>query len=145
MTTAGASEREIEHIIEDRLVKRGSTIRNKAALGALAKILPVVGEGLYHALTAGSAALKDEKRQLQLDLLCDLVQKIDASITEMLSKAKARGADFFEISGNVNVKGERAENVTGLDMTSGRSGTIKPGTVVNVEGRDVKNVTGVKI
>lgn len=136
---------DIERLVSERISRQGGSIRNKAALGALIKIIPTFGEGLHHALTAGDEALKDQKLQLQLDLLCRLVEKIDCSISEMIEESQARGAGFVEIAGEINVSGEHVANVTGLDITPDRSATIKPGTVVNVEGTDAKNVTGVKI
>lgn len=135
----------IEKVVTAHIKKRGSTIRNKAALGALIKIIPEFGEGLYHALTAGDDAIAIEKQQIQLDMLCRLAEKIDQSISDMLAEAKAKGVGFVEIGGEVNVYGEYATNVTGLDISSGRSASIKPGTVINVEGNNALNITGVKI
>ena len=135
----------IEKVVAAHIKKRGGTIRNKAALGALVKIIPEFGEGLYHAMTAGDAAIAAEKQQIQLDMVCRLAEKIDQSISDMLVEAKAKGAGFVEIGGEVNVRGEYATNVTGLDISSGRSASIKPGTIVNVEGSNALNITGVKI
>jgi len=135
----------IEQAVAARIAKHGGSIRNKAALGALVKIIPTVGEALHHALTAGDEALKDEKHQLQLDLLCRLVERIDRAISEMLEESRSRGAGFVEINGQISVRGENVANVTGLEISPGRSATIKPGTVVNAEGTNATNVTGVKI
>lgn len=135
----------IEQAVEREINKQGRSIRNKAALGALIKIIPSVGEALHHALTAGDSALKDEKVQLQLNLLCRLVEKIDSSITEMLEESKSRDAGFVEVNGQITVHGKNVANVTGLDIASGRSATIKPGTVIRVEATNATNVTGVKI
>ncbi|MCK9201426.1 MAG: hypothetical protein M0P59_07960 [Gallionella sp.] len=135
----------IERAVISHISKLGGTIRNKAALGALVKIIPTVGEALHHALTAGDDALKDEKIQLQLDLLCCLVEKIDASITEMLEKSESLGAGFVEINGQITVRGDNVANVTGLEIGLGRSASINPGTVINVEATNAKSVTGVKI
>ncbi|RPA50665.1 hypothetical protein EGC79_11280 [Shewanella vesiculosa] len=135
----------IDKVISDKLEKEGKSIRNKAAFGALVKLIPVVGDSLLHALTAGDKEVKAEKQEIQLDLLCKLVQKIDVCITEMLNDAQQKGAPFVEVSGTINVRGEGADNVTGIDVSSDRSVSFKPGTVVNVEGKNSKNITGVKI
>lgn len=145
MNDTKSDDSNIEKTIAEYIASNGGAIRNKAALGALVKIIPGFGEGLYHALTAGGEAVKEQKIQLQLDLLCQLVEKIDCSISEMLAEAKAQGADFIEVSGEINVCGENTQNITGVDIASGRSASIKPGTVVNVTGKNATHVTGVKV
>src|SRR5262245_11317703 len=106
-------ESSIETRISRHLSERGRTIRNKAALGALVKIIPTVGEGLHHALTAGDDAIRDEKMRLQLDLLCELAEKIDGSISDMLAEAQSRGVALIEVAGDIAVRGEHADDVTG--------------------------------
>lgn len=135
----------IEDAISAKIEKEGRAIRNKAAFGALVKLIPIVGDSLLHALTAGDDAIKDVKQASQIDLLCELVQKIDDNITQMLDEAKAKGVPFVEVSGEIHARGEDAHSVIGLDMSSGRSATIKSGTVVTAEGKNVTNITGVKL
>jgi len=135
----------IQKRVEEHISQNGGSIRNKAALGALVKLIPSLGDGLHHALTAGDEAIADEYAKVQLDLLCELAQKIDAAISELISEANRRGVPFTEISGTINVSGEDTANVTGLDASSGREVTIKPGTVINVDGKNAANITGVKL
>ena len=47
------------------------------------------------------------------------------------------------VEGEINVAGEDAENVTGIDG-GGKTTILKPGTIVNVSGKRTKNVIGVK-
>ncbi|MGH7870574.1 MAG: hypothetical protein ACREP9_23730, partial [Candidatus Dormibacteraceae bacterium] len=61
---------------------------------------------------------------------CELVEKIDSALSEMISKAESQGASFVEISGGINVSGENVTNVTGLDASSGRAVMIQPGTIM---------------
>ena len=139
------SSNSLEQRVSKELEKRGHRVRNLAALGALVKIIPVIGESLHHALTAGEDALQDEKHKIQMALLCDLAEKIDRGVSELLEAATSRGAPFVEVSGRIHVTGERSTNVTGLEISTDRSAVIKPGTVVTVQGADAVNITGVKI
>jgi hypothetical protein len=110
-------------------------------LGALVKLIPEFGDGIYHALTARDEALKDEKRHLQLDLLCRLAEKIDDAVNEIRAQGDAAGV--FEVAGTINVKTNSVDDVAGIDV--GRPTRIQPGTVVNVDATDAKTATGVKI
>lgn len=47
------------------------------------------------------------------------------------------------IEGEINVSGENADSITGIDA-GGKQTVLKRGTVVNVSGKDVKNIIGVK-
>ncbi|MBS1767983.1 MAG: hypothetical protein JST05_11360 [Acidobacteria bacterium] len=137
----------IEQLVENQILQKGGSIRNKAALGALAKLIPTFGESLHHALTAGDGAIKGEKLQLQLDLLCRLAERIDSSISEILAEfeAKSKSAAPVEIGGTIAVHGENAVNITGLEVSAERSAIIKPGTIITADGRNATNITGLKI
>lgn len=135
----------IQKRVAEQIASRGGGIRNMAALGALVKIIPGLGGGLHHALTAGDAAIADAKAQIQLDLLCELVEKIDAALSEIVEDAQARGVPFVEIAGTINVTGQDAKDITGLDASGGRAVSVKPGTIINVGGKGVTNITGVKV
>lgn len=60
-----------------------------------------------------------------------------------LEQSRSRTGATLVIQAEINVSGEDAENVIGID--AGRKATIlKPGTTVNVEGKRANNVIGVK-
>ena len=101
----------IEATIDRRLGEQGNSIRNRAAFGALIKLVPHFGESLHHALTAGDDAIRDEKIAMQLDYLCGLVQRIDAVITEVLEAAESKGLPIVEISGKVSVRARDRKSV----------------------------------
>lgn len=134
----------IEDLVELEIQRKGGSIRNRAALGALLKIIPVGGDALHHSLTAGSSAEDAERNRIKLELLCQLAEKIDGAISTMIDDGNKRGIDFVEISGSISAQGTNAKNIVGLDIV-GRAAIIKPGTIVSVEGNNVQNITGVKI
>jgi len=70
------------------------------------------------------------------------------SILETNEKIKQQLSELNEnsqliIDGKITVSGERAKNITGIDA-GGKSTILKPGTIVNVSGKDSENITGVK-
>jgi len=134
----------IEDLVELEIQRKGGSIRNRAALGALLKIIPVGGDALHYSLTAGSSAEDAERNRIKLELLCQLAEKIDGAISTMIDDGNKRGIDFVEISGSISAQGTNAKNIVGLDIV-GRAAIIKPGTIVSVEGNNVQNITGVKI
>ena len=68
------------------------------------------------------------------------LERLQATVTK--NRAMGRTAELT-IEGEINVVGEFAENVTGVDA-GGMSTTLKPGTKINVHGIGSRNVTGVK-
>ena len=59
------------------------------------------------------------------------------------SRRQSRAAVTLTVDGEIAVFGEHAETVTGVDA-AGQTTILQPGTRINVHGRHVKNVTGVK-
>jgi len=69
---------------------------------------------------------------------------IDRLLTALhQSRSRSASTLTLTVEGEIDVNGEHAENITGLDA-SGRTAILKPGTMIRVSGRDAKNITGVK-
>ncbi len=124
--------------------RRGRKIRNVAALGAIVKLIPVVGESLHHALTAGDSAIRDAHIDMQLELICTLIQNIDSAISQMHDDAAKQGVPFTEISGNISVKSLNVDTSIGLDASSGKTVILRPGTTISVDATNGTTAIGVK-
>jgi len=66
-------------------------------------------------------------------------------LLERLAESRAISTSSVElvVEGEILVTGEDAENVTGIDA-GGKPTVLKPGTVVHVDAKRTKNITGVK-
>jgi hypothetical protein len=79
----------------------------------------------------------------------DIVDNLEKWTLEVLhaeltrSRAVASSTVELIVDGEINVSGEDAENITGIDA-GGKTTILKPGTVVNVSGKRTTNITGVK-
>lgn len=79
----------------------------------------------------------------------DIVDKKEVwsleKLLETLAKNRESGKtlELLVVDGEINVYGEYAENVTGIDA-GGKPTILKPGTSVNVLGKETKNITGIK-
>lgn len=69
---------------------------------------------------------------------------IDQLLTKLNeNRAKDLSRVELTVEGEVNVYGEDAESVTGIEA-GGKPTVLRPGTQVNVSARRTKNVTGIK-
>lgn len=132
--------------LERRLEQRKTKVRNKAALGALVKIIPYVGTGLHHALTGGSSAESDERTRIELDLMAELLVRIDAAISEVGALAQNQGVEWTEVGGTIRLKSSGGESATGVHISE-HSGQVRfqQGTEIDVETEDVRHSTSLHI
>jgi len=135
-----------QETIEGELARRGSSIRNKAAFGALVAIIPVVGEGLNRSLTAGDEAIAAERLKLPMDLVIELLSRIDQAISDVGELATSRGATMVEVGGTIRVEVANAETAIGMQIQDGApSVTFQQGTVIDVKATNVDTAAGLVI
>ena len=92
-------------------------------------------------------AIDQEKYRIEQDIILDLLCKIDAGISQAARKAnKALSKTSLVVLGDIVARGKDAESVTGVSISdsSGPVG-LKPGTKITALGKNVRNVTGLKI
>lgn len=69
------------------------------------------------------------------------LKKLEARLTE--TRSGPHSVVELVVEGEVNVSGENAEEITGIDA-GGKATVLKPGTVVNVTGKQAKRITGIR-
>jgi hypothetical protein len=102
-----------------------------------------VGKALERSLTAGTEAIREETLHLQVELLCQLVEKIDGALSEYAAAGEAKGL-LSVVDGVISLRVDGASEVTGVEV-SGKGAQFKPGTIVTVDAKNVGTATGVKI
>lgn len=132
--------------IEQRLAARKTPVRNKATLGALVKLIPVVGDALHHALTSGDEAERDERIHLLVEAILELVVGIDNALTRLVDRFEAIGAQVTEVGGLIRLRTEGGETAIGLHVAP-ESGPVRfnPGSVIDVATRGTRSTTGLLI
>jgi hypothetical protein len=131
--------------LEKNLAARGAKLRNKAALGAVVKLIPGVGTALHHALTAGDGAIADERLRLQLDFMTDLLLQIDRAIGEIGDRAAKEGLEWTEVAGTIQVRVSGGKDVAGVRILGESPVNFAQGTVIDVQASNADVVTGLQI
>jgi uncharacterized membrane protein len=132
---------EATFLIEQELARRRKTILNRNAIGALFAALGDQAGALGKIFLGRQDALDAEKQKIALDVIIELLCKIDESISASLQKAQSAG---ITISGAIAAAGTGPSHVVGVDIDGASSVTFTPGTVVTASGSGGP-VTGVRI
>lgn len=122
----------------------------KKRVGRFAHIRAVGEDGPRHDLSYPKEKLDSSENLFWCCTDChDIVDYLEQWTLDRLlavlneSRSSSGSTLTLTVEGEIDVRGERAENITGLDA-SGRTTILKPGTIIRVSGRDAKNITGVK-
>ena len=137
---------DLEKIIHSRLQERGKKALNKNALNALFSCLsshPL--ESLSKLFLLRKDVVENEKHKVQQDIILDLLCDIDNAIQKAFNKG-INTDNQTKICGEIITIGENTKDVTGVHIKQGSGLTkINPGTQIKTKGRNVGNVTGIKI
>lgn len=132
---------QIEQAVTVELQSRSKSVLNRNAWDALFATVPI--GSLIQLFRGRSRALEDERATITLDIVLDLVLKLDAAISEAKTRAEASGVS---IAGFIEARGVNNEEVTGVRIrSSAQNVEIQPGTQIRAEGENVRRITGLDI
>jgi hypothetical protein len=133
----------IKEKIDSELALRSKKVLNKNAFAALFSAFTDPVGALGKIFIGRQEALDKEQQKISIDVIIDLLCKIDDAISQAGTFATSQGV---VINGLIETVAHGAEEVTGVHIADG-SGPVsfKGGTVIRTTATSTKNVTGLKI
>jgi hypothetical protein len=141
-----ASQEDLSDEVQRRLKEtRGKTI-SKALIGPVVSALTGSARGIVDAFMAPAQAMAAAKHQVQQDLILETLARVADAVEEGQSVARSNALPWVSIAGSIEAEGVDVGQVTGLEISPDSGAVaLDPQTRIVARGERAQSVTGVSV
>lgn len=141
-----ATEEKLKEVIQQKLKENHDKVVNKNAFKALFGAFTNPIDSLGKIFLERQDALDEEQNRITQDIILEMLYQIHDAVAQAEANAEQHNLNWSSISGEIEVEGNKTENVTGIHAAEGVGPVeFKSGRHIKATANGAKNLTGLKI